>query len=154
MRGVITCFQIAMLGGLNAIIITRGDRLFVMEAWVVLLVCLSGAFLSLAWPWHRKKRTRLHEFIAMVSFNLGLMIRIALGAGMCGYGLWYSFIGLDVVLHSSCTSSVFFFARIDLYGWLRVLLEFLFVVGLLVYTALLLNTAVSFGLDCYEWQRD
>lgn len=154
MRGVTTCFQIAMLGGLIAITITRGENLFAVEALVILLICLSGAFSSLAWPWHRKRRTSLPQFIDVAPSNIGAVIRIALGTGMCAYGVWYSFIGLDVMLHSSCTSSVFFFARINLYGWFRVLLKVSFVVGLVLCTALLLTTAVAIGLDCYEWHRD
>lgn len=154
MRGVTTCFQIAMLGGLIAVTVTRSESLFAVEAWVILLICLSGAFSSLAWPWHRKRRTALPQLIDVAPSNLGAVIRIALGAGMCAYGVWYSFIGLDVMLHPNCTSSVFFFARISLYGWFRVLLKVSFVVGLVLCTTLLLTTAVAIGLDCYGWHRD
>lgn len=156
MRGVTTCFQIAMLGGLIAITITRGESLFAVEAWVILLICLSGAFSSLAWPWHKRRRTSTAspQFINVAPSNIGAVIRITLGAGMCAYGVWYSFVGLDGMLHPSCTSSAFFFARINLYGWFRVLLKVSFVAGLILCTGLLLTSTVALGLDCYEWHRD
>jgi len=55
------------------------------------------------------------------------------------YSVWFWFAGLDVLTHTPCTGYAFFFARVSLYGWLRVLMKIVVVLLMVVRLYLLLS---------------
>jgi len=59
--------------------------------------------------------------------------------GTYGYSVWFWFAGLDVLAHTPCTGYTFFFARVSLYGWLRVLMKIAVVLLMTLKLCLLLG---------------
>jgi len=61
--------------------------------------------------------------------SLGGYVRVLLGCGFIGYGLWFLFLGMDDMHNAfphDCNYA-FFLTRVDLFGWFRTFLKVLFV---------------------------
>jgi hypothetical protein len=73
--------------------------------------------------------------------SLGGMIRFMLNLGFCSYGVWFVFKGMDGMKHPPCSTYAFFFARVNLFNWFRVLVKVTFLLGMMMYASF-----VFFGL--------
>jgi hypothetical protein len=116
-------FQFALTVSILILTATSPDFKAVEAALVVLLglcsssqrVALPGAIIPRR-PWTLK---RIQFWIG----DSGLPIfRYIVEMVLLGYSVWFWFRGLDLLPHSdTCTTYAFFFARVDLYGWFRIL---------------------------------
>lgn len=124
-RGVNNCFQAAMFAGLLFITITKGSDLYAVEAYMMLIFCMGGVcsgdakedggiFKAKQFAYHRAS-------------NIGGLIRFVLSTGFCVYGLWFFFAGMDHMRHPPCSTWAYFFAKVNLYTWLRTFMKIVFV---------------------------
>jgi len=138
MRGVNNCFQLAMFAGLLYVTITKGSlhQLHPVEAYIMLLFCMGGVCSGTS---DVGDGVGDHEssigiaarksYAYLEASSLGGCVRVLLGCGFIGYGLWFLFLGMDDMrspFPNDCNYA-FFLARVDLFGWFRTLLRVLFV---------------------------
>jgi hypothetical protein len=64
---------------------------------------------------------------------MGGLIRFMLNLGFCAYGVWFTFRGMDGMVHRPCSAYGFFFARVNLFNWYRMFLKVVFVAGIMLY---------------------
>jgi hypothetical protein len=143
-----------MLAGLFVITKTRAGHLYAAEAYVVLLFCVGWIFSASTSPWRRRKKGSLGNLGRLGPSDVGALVRLALGLVTCGYGIWFAFHGLDSMLHPACSRSAFFFGRVRVFGWFRSFLKCVFVGGLVMASALLLNATTSVIIDGYGWVKN
>lgn len=129
MRGINNCFQAAMFAGLLFVTITKGPELYAVEAFMMLTFCMGGVCSS------DEETQSYSNYGATV---MGSLIRFSLGVGFCAYGVWFTFKGMDNMKHPACSTFVFFFVRVNLYGRFRTFWKVTFTVGAIGYAALIL----------------
>lgn len=148
MRGVNNCFQASIFAGLLYVTITKGSNLYAVEAFLMLMICMGGVcsgdnppeggelFEGQAKvPEGRMKKLegRAKRFAYYEASKPGAFIRIFLSVSFCAYGVWFTFVGMDHMQSSPCSTYAFFFGRVNLYTWFRTLLKVVFTIGALVY---------------------
>ncbi|RPB11479.1 hypothetical protein P167DRAFT_536632 [Morchella conica CCBAS932] len=124
-RGVNSCFQAAMFAGLLFITITKGSGLYAVEAYMMLIFCMGGVCSGDAKAdggIFKAKQFAYHK-----ASNIGGLIRFVLSTGFCVYGLWFFFTGMDHMRHPPCSTWAYFFAKVNLYTWLRTFMKIVFV---------------------------
>ncbi|KAH0610067.1 uncharacterized protein H6S33_012613 [Morchella sextelata] len=124
-RGVNNCFQAAMFAGLLFITITKGSDLYAVEAYMMLIFCMGGVCSGDAKEdggIFKAKKFAYHK-----ASNIGGLIRFVLSTGFCVYGLWFFFTGMDHMKHPGCSTWAYFFAKVNLYTWLRTFMKAVFV---------------------------
>lgn len=162
MRGVNNCFQLAMFAGLLYVTITN-EQLHAVEAYLILLFCMGGVCsgtVEVDDEIGEDRESRVDgvarkSYAYLEASSLGGYVRVLLGCGFIGYGLWFVFLGMDNMHHKQTDCNyVFFLARVDLFGWFRTLLKILFVcatipavLSLVFMTISLVNTSWVFFLE-------
>lgn len=117
-------FQFALTVGLWILTTTSPDTFRAVEAALVVLLAncasnqppSSGVGLVLRRPWKREAVKRWIVDVALPLFRNGVESIL-----LC-YAVWFWFRGLDVLPRAEpteCTTYAFFFACVDLYGWVR-----------------------------------
>ncbi|KAJ5986319.1 hypothetical protein N7451_010684 [Penicillium sp. IBT 35674x] len=135
MRGVNTCFNIAMLVALIWQTFSRDPHLYPSEAYILLLFCICGICSTFLFSRNLELstgKTLAHDLSVMSSFfskflatDAGGLVTVAFTFATFTYMAWFSFKGLDDMDNPPCASRVFFFAIVDLHGWLRKFLQVL-----------------------------
>ncbi|RPB18844.1 hypothetical protein L211DRAFT_686771 [Terfezia boudieri ATCC MYA-4762] len=165
MRGVNNCFQLAMFAGLLYVTITNGwkQQLHPMEAYLLLLFCMGGVCSGTTEVDDELDDQRpmigvaaRKSYAYLEASSLGGYVRVLLGCGFIGYGLWFLFLGMDD-MHNAFPNDcnyAFFLTRVDLFGWFRTFLKVLFVcatipavLSLVFMTMSLVNATRWFLLD-------
>ncbi|KAF8440694.1 hypothetical protein BGX38DRAFT_1205406 [Terfezia claveryi] len=138
MRGVNNCFQLSMFAGLLYVTITKGrkQQLHPVEAYLLLLFCMGGVCSGTTEvDDEMEDRKPMIGVAARKSYayleasSLGGYVRVLLGCGFIGYGLWFLFLGMDN-MHNAFPNDcnyAFFLTSVDLFGWFRTFLKVLFV---------------------------
>ncbi len=125
-----TTYQIAMLVGFIQITTSHWDKIKAIEGFITLLFCFSGACVSLTQAhlgYGAKSGHGAGDTAGSSSRAAGdLLVSMAI----CAYGIWFLFFGLDKLPRTACAESVFFFARVGLFGWFRTFLKTVFIAGL------------------------
>lgn len=137
MRGVNNCFQAAMFAGLLFITITKGSELYAVEAFMMLIFCMGGVCSGDNPTEVGEKKPK--KFAYFDATTLGSLIRFSLGVGFCGYGVWFTFKGMDNMKHPPCSTFAFFIVRVNLYGWFRTFWKVMFTLGAVVYAGVIIN---------------
>ena len=138
MRGVNNCFQAAMFAGLIFSTVTKGEHLFAVEAFLTLIFCMGGTCSGDLPPEVQTAITNVtsrdrFRFADYGASTTGGLIRFMLNLGFCAYGVWFTFKGMDGMQHTPCSTYAFFFARVNLFNWYRVLLKIVFCLGIILY---------------------
>lgn len=128
-----------MFAGLLYVTITKGWKhlLHPMEAYLMLLFCMGGVCSGTTEVddevgEDRKSRIGVaarKSYAYLEASSLGGYVRVLLGCGFIGYGLWFLFLGMDAMherFPHDCNYA-FFLTRVDLFGWFRTFLKVLFV---------------------------
>ncbi|KAJ6016260.1 hypothetical protein N7540_010851 [Penicillium herquei] len=149
MRGVNTCFQVAVFIGLVLKTVYHKD-FYAIEAFILLLFCIGGFCCALPFPYRLGSASELEFLVRARPTTMGDLVMSILGVATCAYGVWYVFDGMDGMMNTNCNSPIFVFARVSLYGWARKLLKALVLMGFIFLSiALLLNT-----LELLKYCRD
>lgn len=122
-RTLSSCYQLATTIGL-VYSSTQPSTLFAVEAYILLALCIGGIWTS-TYP-RQLSSVKLNSYASFDVSGLGGIIRLVLLPASAGFGLWYTFLGMDNLCQSLCANDAFFFARVDLYGWYRTLLKVVF----------------------------
>ncbi|KAK5656442.1 hypothetical protein OQA88_4824 [Cercophora sp. LCS_1] len=72
----------------------------------------------------RDSSEKLHWTERVFSPYRGVILRYSVLVAIDGYQVWLWFVGLDRLLHTSCTRTSFFFARVDIFGPFRTFAKF------------------------------
>lgn len=153
MRAVNTCFQIAVICGLIANTRSRGGGLHAIEGFIILLFCLGGMCPAVTWPWQSQKKAK-HPFGKLSPANTGTLIRLLALLATCSYGVWYSFQGMDTMQHDGCTTWVFCFAKVNLYGGFRIFLKCLFSSSLAVAAVVTVDALATILFELYDFIKN
>lgn len=156
MRGINNAFQLSVLVGL--IYLTRtgssghSATVFAVEIFIVMILCLGGVCSG------RGNGNavdvvidgELHESAATTTYAehrvtaIGRIIQFCLGAALQLYALWFVYVGMDAMAHPPCSRWVFFFAKVDLYGWYRTFLKVMFTLSAVAVAIILYRTLRCF----------
>jgi hypothetical protein len=153
-RGIVFAtmsFQLSMLVGVVYITVTDGALEAAEAAIITILTMLSAAGTSQKLfggdrpPALRGRRGLVvllggHSSPQWSQAWVVPFVKSLIDLGTGAYSVWFWFAGLDVLKHTPCTGYAFFFARVSLYGWLRVLMQIV-IVGLVA-----LNLYVLLGM--------
>ena len=153
MHAVNTCFQIAMTGALIVTTKSQGSEMHAVEAFVILLFCVGGMCPAVTWPWQPNRKLR-HPFGRLGPANSGTLVRLLTLLVASSYGVWYTFHGMDVMQHDRCTSNVFWFAQVDLYGRFRSFLKCLFVGTAATVTVIAVDAVVMLLFDLRDFLKN
>jgi hypothetical protein len=118
-----TTFQLANFVGLFLFTFHR-PQVYAIEPLIVLFVIFGAAW-----------------FFILVAMNIEgsineAILRVALYTAVTGYAMWYLWWGMDGMIQPDCGSFAFFFARVNLFGWFRILGKVLSVIVSLIFMAL------------------
>lgn len=141
MRGINNCFQAAMFAGLLFVTITRGPELYAVEAFMMLTFCMGGVCSG---------DSDTPSYSSYGATVMGSLIRFSLGMGFCAYGVWFTFKGMDNMKHPPCSTFVFVFARVNLYGRFRTLWKVSFTLGAISYAILILIVLGCLVIACWR----
>ncbi|KIO27777.1 hypothetical protein M407DRAFT_22953 [Tulasnella calospora MUT 4182] len=113
MKSINLGFQASVFGGLLYVTITRGStqeagQLHAAEVWVMLSLCTAGILTFGGEP--IKRAFVIHGVFQQV-LNLAIL----------SYSIWFVFAGMDQMAHPPCSRYAFFFAKVDMYHWHRLL---------------------------------
>jgi hypothetical protein len=118
MRVVNICFQLANFAGLLYITFSRGvgqpsGELYAVECWILLCFCIGGICSSRSRASNSNgELSQTNNFSLYKATALGGLIQLALGAAMVYYGIWFVYVGMDTMQHTSCSRYAFFFSRV------------------------------------------
>ncbi|KAI5849324.1 hypothetical protein DFP73DRAFT_540205 [Morchella snyderi] len=143
-RGVNNCFQAAMFAGLLFITITKGSDLYAVEAYIMLIFCMGGVCSGDA---KEDGIFKVKKFAYYKASNIGRVIRFILNIGFCVYGLWFFFTGMDHMKHPPCSTWAYFFAKVNLYAWLRTFMKVVFVLMAIIHSVVIFSP-ILFKLCC------
>lgn len=150
MRGVNNCFQLSTFAGILYITFTRGatqnaGQLYAVEVWIALMLCLGGVCGGQGASNEPNEETHT-TFAGHQSSTIGGIIQLLLYCGIVFYGMWFIYTGMDQMAYLPCSTSAFFFARVNLFHWYRTFLKVTFTflaVGCGIGLILLVYTVVS-----------
>ncbi|KAG8914539.1 hypothetical protein FRC00_012642 [Tulasnella sp. 408] len=113
MKGVNLCFQASVFGGLLYVTFTDGrtlgsGQLYAAEVWIMLCLCTGGFAGSLTD--YTNPKYLAHNICKHV-----------LDIAWTSYGIWFFFTGMDQMAHPPCSRYAFFYTKVDMYHWFRVL---------------------------------
>jgi hypothetical protein len=157
MMGVNTCFHIAMFAALVNVTSSRQPHFYPSEAFVLLLFCVCGTcstFLMSRRFFHPEvAHTAL--FWRMCASTLGGLVRVGLSLAISVYGIWFAFHGLDTMAERPpCSSTVFFFAPVSIYGWFRTVLRIMSVCGTLATGVIFFISLLRISQDSRDWLKN
>ncbi|KAG9029305.1 hypothetical protein FS837_003596, partial [Tulasnella sp. UAMH 9824] len=138
MRGINLCFQASVTGGLLYITITGGrsqgaGQLYAAEVWIMLYLCLGGYLMS-GFEYERNTPNIQGVFQHFLNTLWG------------SYAIWFIFTGMDQMAHPPCSHYSFFWTKVDMYHWSRVVYKILLIIIAVVSTLGLLYSLISL---CY-----
>lgn len=161
MRGVNTCFNFAMLVALIWQTFSRDPHLYPSEAYILLLFCISGICSTFLFSQNLQRNIEKPLapdlpamsscFSKCLATDAGGVVRVAFTFATFAYMAWFSFKGLDDMDNPPCASRVFFFAIVDLHGWLRTFLQVLSISTVIGSGLALLASLLQVGWDSRMW---
>lgn len=168
MRGVNTCFTVAMLVALIWRTCAERSHTYPSEAYVLILFCIGGMCSNVLFSRNTSKSESplahlttspsplLSFCLNFITSSVGGVIRVALSLAISIYTVWFSFIGLDEnkVELPRCSSRVFFFATVNIYGWLRDVLKVLSIGGTILFGTLFFLSLINLGWNSHLWLKN
>lgn len=127
---ITNCFQLSMIIALLYLTIQQGSDLQVSEAYLMLTICAGGVTTSGIIDvrlLHRFDRKDAEAYTAALGSAVQFFVQLVVLA----YAIWLLFTGMDSMQHPPCSTSGFFFARVNLYHWVRTVFKVIFVSGIL-----------------------
>lgn len=117
MRTVNGCFQLALLIGLCYTTITNPD-LFATEV-IIILFFGFGSTSTLQFPRNAQAQAT----------SIGEISRWLIFLGFVVYSTWFWWVGKTMMAWNSCSRSIFFIWKLDIYGWFGIFAKGVAVVG-------------------------
>ena len=158
MRGVNNWFLAAMFAGLIFSTVTKGKNIYAVEAFLNLVLCMGGTGSGVLPASIQDKITSAHltgrgrpKFADYAASTTGGLIRFMLNLAFFAYGVWFAFKGMDGMQRTPCSTYAFFFARMNLFNWYRVLLKIIFSLGLAFYGSFVLLGMPYMGFVGYRY---
>lgn len=146
-------FQVAMMAGLLLIMTHFNRETKSIEGLLALLLCFASA--GITWleafsNWRRRSAEGSKRSAARAGFLL-------LGTATCAGGVWFLFLGIDTLPRTPCPETVFFFARVPLFGWYRTVLKVVFTACLagsaLLTTIHSVSTVRGIAVALRQWRQ-
>jgi len=135
-------FQLSTFVALVYITLTRPpSELYAVEAWLLVLFCIGGvASARGAGNSIDGEDLPPPSFSGYGASTIGAIIQFLLKSAVVFYALWFLYVGMDEMAHPPCSRAAFFFAKVDLYHWFRILLKVLFTLATAFYGFAVLAT--------------
>lgn len=116
-RAINSAFQLANLGGLLFITITKAlyqptPQLHAIECWIVLTFCLGGVCTGALKGSKKRGEPLTHDFSLHDMSSLGSVVNLTVNVVLVYYSIWFVFVGMDKMVHPLCNRYAFFFARV------------------------------------------
>jgi hypothetical protein len=143
MGSVNTCYQLALLISMVWFTVSSGSDLSAIEPYIALFFCFGGVCVS-----------SIRALESIKDSHLGDLVNQILAVGVCVYGVWFLFVGLDGLQRvPGCQETAFFFAPVPLYGWYRVFLKVVFVMGLVAFSVLAFVILLKLIQGMIDWSE-
>ncbi|KAF2195034.1 hypothetical protein K469DRAFT_648594 [Zopfia rhizophila CBS 207.26] len=162
MRGVNTCFQLATVAGLIGITVQHRQDVHAIDVFLLIMLALGASCDYCTRPSPKaadrsEAEMRGSWWIEAVGSNsVTDLVRMSVAAAVCAYGAWFTFKGIDGLKRRSCGDHgfIFIFAKVRLDGNYRVFIKFVFVVGLVLFSIVVLISAyLIYGRYLLLWRR-
>ncbi|KAF2181100.1 hypothetical protein K469DRAFT_265222 [Zopfia rhizophila CBS 207.26] len=148
LRDSITIFSIALLS-VSIIFAVRAPTVYTVEFFIVLQIlswsCLTGV---------RSRSSYARQTFRNRSVRVGLTEMFNMGALILH--TWFWFYGMDKTRMVGCGAFVFFFAKVDMYGWFRGLMKAMTLLGLLdhVHDVVLRGVGMWSDWPMRKWEEE
>lgn len=157
-RGINNCFQAAMFAGLIFLTVRKQAVLHAAEAFLMLVFCMGGTCAGIIPPGFKDVVTGVFSTLRGRSQRLEYSSSVASGLERCmlnfavlSYGVWFTFKGMNHMLHPPCTTYVFFFAKVDLSDWFRVLFKMIFSLAAIVFAVFVIFELLYATFASYQF---
>lgn len=157
-RGINNCFQAAMFAGLIFLTARKQAILHAAEAFLMLVFCMGGTCAGIIPPGFKGVVTGVFSTLRGRNQRLEYGSSVASGLARCmlnfavsSYGVWFTFKGMDEMLHPPCTTYVFFFAKVDLSDWFRVLFKMVFSLAAIVFAVFVIFELLYATFASYQF---
>ena len=142
MRTVSLCFQAAIMAGILFLTITKGSNLFAVEVYIMLVFYIFGVGSQ-------------GVFMLKIS-KLGLCFQHLISTIFVSYGCWFTFVGMDRMMPppasrvGGCSVYIFFFSKVNLFGWYHTFLKVWSVLFIIAQLLLLYQGAPKLFKMCWK----
>ena len=132
--------QFSMFIAVCYMTITEPENFEVVEALIAVLLSLCAFSISPYWDLRflPPKSCAFKDMQDFLNGSLLPILRQVIVLAFVCYTVWFWFVGVDVLPLSPCTGSAFFFARVNIFTWFRVIGKIFTIFQAVLITAVLL----------------